>query len=221
MTTSIAFGRKVEFDERSRSYPVKGILFTWQRKPRGYTWRCSTWLNQGATSSCVGHAWAHEIAARPAVDLATSKTAMDLYHSAQQLDRWPGIEPAYYGTSILAGAKATKNLGRIAEYRWAFGLEDLVLAVGYKGPAVVGINWYEGMMTPDDDHFIYPTGRVLGGHAILVNGVSAKHERFRIHNSWGIRWGNKGSAYISFDDMDRLLHEEGDACIPVKRIRSW
>ena len=213
-------GRLIEFDERSRSFPIRA---TWPpgKQPRSYTWSCAFHLDQGSTSSCVGHAWAHEVAARPAVDSVDSALAMRLYHRAQQLDPWPGAEPDYYGTSILAGAKATQEEGRIGEYRWAFGLLDLILAVGYRGPAVVGVNWYEGMFFPDRDSVISPTGRLAGGHAILVNGVSVTKDLFRIHNSWGSNWGTGGDAFITFDDMDRLLHEDGEACIPVQRIRSW
>lgn len=213
-------GRRVEFDERSRNFPIRA-LFAAAKPARSYTWRCETHLDQGQTSSCVGHAWAHEIAARPAVDSVTSRLAMDLYHRAQMMDQWPGAEPDYYGTSILAGAKSTMFEGRILEYRWAFGLDDLIMAVGYKGPAVVGVNWYDGMFRPDADGYIHPTGRVAGGHAVMVNGVSVTRDRFRIHNSWGARWGFGGDAWISFDDMGRLLREDGDACIPVKRKRSY
>lgn len=213
-------GRRIEFDERSRNYPIRSLIAA-TKKPRGYTWRCDAHLDQGQSSHCVGYAWAHEIGARPAVDRVTPQLAIVLYRRAQTLDPWPGSEPDYYGTSILAGAKATQIHGRLGEYRWAFGLDDLIMAVGYKGPAVVGVNWYDGMFRPDEHGYIRPTGRVAGGHAVLVNGVSIKHERFRVHNSWGRAWGLGGYAWITLDDMGRLLREAGEACIPVKRIRSY
>ena len=174
-------GRLIEFDERSRNFPVAS-LFGATKKPRSYTWRCETYLDQGASSSCVGHSWAHEIAARPAVDEVDSSTAFGLYRRAQQLDQWPGEDPQMLGSSIIAGAKATIELGRIAEYRWAFGIDDLIMAVGYAGPAVVGTLWYENMFVPDSKGMISVGGRVAGGHAYLVKGVSVKKETFRIHN---------------------------------------
>lgn len=211
-------GRLVEFDERSRQFPIRE-LFATAKKPRSYTWKCPIFLDQGQSSSCVGHSWAHEIAARPAVDEVDSSTAFGIYHRAQQLDEWPGEN--YDGTSILAGAKATMETGRIAEYRWAFGLEDLVLSVGYAGPAVVGTVWTDSMFFPDDKGFISATGREVGGHAYLINGVNITGSYFKIHNSWGRSWGDNGTAKISFADMENLLYRQGEACIPVKRVRSY
>ena len=96
-------------------------------------------------------------------------------------------------------------------------LNDLVMAVGYKGPAVLGIPWYEGMFNVMPCGHIHVTGQVAGGHAILCKGVNVKNRTFTLHNSWGPGWGNNGSALISWDEMDRLLHEQGEAVIPVGR----
>jgi hypothetical protein len=140
-----------------------------------------------------------------------------IYHEARKLDPWPGED--YEGTSVLAGAKAAKNLGAFLEYRWAFGLDDLRLALGHSGPAVLGINWYEGMEETDDNGFIHVAGQVLGGHAICCYGVNQKGRYFLLQNSWGPNWGVLGVCKISFDDMNRLLREDGEACIPVGRKR--
>lgn len=218
-------GRNIEFDERSREYPVRALFGSDPKPPRSYTWRCDTFLDQGQTSSCVGHSWAHEVAARPVVDDVDSKLAMDIYHRAQQIDPWPGSEPEYFGTSILAGVKAASERGYFSEYRWAFSLDDLIMAVGYTGPAVVGTLWFDGMWQPDEKGFIHPTGTSHGGHAYLINGVRVPSKSnplgyFKIHNSWGQAWGKNGGAYILFEDMERLLKEQGEACIPIKRLKA-
>ncbi len=103
------------------------------------------------------------------------------------------------------------------EYRWAFGLDDLILAVGYAGPAVLGLNWYEGMLQTDTRGYIKPTGKLAGGHAIVCHGVSVKDHYFKLHNSWGKDWGQNGECRITFVDMDKLLREQGEACVPVVR----
>lgn len=209
--------RRIQFDERSREYPIRELIQE-AAKPRSYTWRVGVWLDQGREGACVGFAWAHELAARPSVRVVHSSTALVIYREAQKVDEWPG--ESYSGTSVLAGAKVVAAQGLIPEYRWAFGLEDLILAVGYKGPAVIGVNWYEGMFAPDAKGFLHVEGRKMGGHAILCHGVSISGRYFKVHNSWGRGWGHNGEARISFDDMERLLREQGEACIPVKRVRT-
>lgn len=210
--------RRVQFDAKSRSFPIRTLLAP--KAPRSFTWSCYANLDQGQEGACVGFAWAQELAARPLVVAnATERLAQGIYAEAKKLDEWEGEE--YSGTSVLAGAKVLCQQGWMDEYRWAFGLDDLILAVGYKGPAVLGLNWYEGMFQPDPKGYIHPSGSLAGGHAILCRSVNVKQRRFMLHNSWGVGWGSyKGAAWISFEDMDRLLHEAGEACIPVRRTRS-
>jgi hypothetical protein len=159
---------------------------------------------------------AHEAAARPVeVFNITNAVARAVYKRAQQLDEWPGEN--YEGTSVLAAMKAGAEKGWYTEYRWAFGEADLCLAIGYKGPAVLGLAWYEGMTEPDAQGIIRPTGAVLGGHAILCNGYNAKTKLYRLHNSWGPSWGKSGDCFIAAADLRKLLLLEGEACIPVTR----
>lgn len=207
------FDRKVEFDERSRQFPIRELVAA--KSPRSYTWRCEAWNDQGREGACVGFAWSHELAARPKVRPTSAAEAMSIYRRAQQIDQWSGED--YDGTSVIAGAKVVRERGGLDTYRWAFDLNDLILAVGYKGPAVLGTNWYEGMFEPARDGYLKVTGERVGGHAILCNSVSIKSRSFVLHNSWGKDWGNNGTARITFDDMARLLREQGEACIPVVR----
>lgn len=206
--------RLVQFDERSWEFPIRAIIPTLAPQ-RSYTWSCHTYLDQGMEGACVGFSVAHEIAARPKPLPASKDMARNIYLEAQKIDEWPG--ESYAGTSVLAGMKTASKMGYFNEYRWAFGIDDLIMAIGYKGPAVLGINWYEGMQQADSDGFIHVFGKIRGGHAILCNGVNVKKRYFRLHNSWGQDWGQSGDTFISFEDLDRLLHEQGEACVPVIR----
>jgi hypothetical protein len=215
-------GRLVQFDQRSRNWPIRTLLAEAGAKPRGYSWRMEYPEDQLQTSRCVGFSISQEISARPVVvppppfvDGEPGR-ANTIYSRAQFLDEWPG--EGYDGTSVLAGAKAATEMGFYTEYRWAFGLDDLILAVGYHGPAVLGINWKNDMFEPDGNYQIHATGGDAGGHAILCRSVSVKRKLFFLHNSWG-EWGFNGGAWISFDDMEMLLHEDGEACIPVRRLK--
>lgn len=217
--------RLIEFDDSSRRYPIRALLTDRQQmvEPRSYSWSVPVSLDQGNEGACVGFSWAQEIAARPWPDKnITDDYAIAIYRWAQQNDQWPGED--YDGTSVLAGAKAVNEwLNRIIEYRWAFGIDDVARTIAYRGPVVLGINWYTGMMRPESDGRIRPTGSVEGGHAILLpkrqgarwNIISERRRNF-VYNSWGRRNGWP-YAYLTDDDLERLLHEQGEACIPVLR----
>lgn len=217
--------RIIQFDEKSREYPVTAVITN--QTPRSYTWQCNDYFDQGQEGACTGFAFAHELVAKPSVVSGiTPKFAREtIYWEAQKADEWPGgaypgARPFYEGTSVLAAAKQVQKLGYISEYRWAFGLDDLILAVGRKGPAVLGVNWYDSMYQPYSCGFLHVEGEIAGGHAILCKGVNITDEYFILHNSWGPDWGVNGDAKISFGDMERLLSEDGEACIPLVRKTS-
>lgn len=209
------FDRRLEFDERSRAFPIRTLVET--LAPRSYTWGCPVRLDQRNEGACVGFAWTHELAARPKVHgQVTEQLARDLYYEAQVRDPWPDTPPAE-GTTILAGAKAAVAYDYLEEYRWCFSVSDLALTVGHRGPVVLGINWHADMMDTDGDGYVHASGGVVGGHAILCNGYSAKYQRFKLVNSWGWDWGIAGECLVTESDMELLLADDGEACVPVVR----
>lgn len=235
--------RLPEFDERSRQFPVRALLGADLVKiPRSYTWGLTHWLDQGVEGRCVEFSICHEMLARPVLverrKVDEILAAKAIYWDAQRNDQWeggsyPGASPTYEGTSVLAGIKAAAGLGFYSAYDWAFGLRDLVLALGYHGPAVLGINWYHSMFNTDADGWLKVEGDVAGGHAILARGVKVvftdnvkswanlDYDRSYVllHNSWGEDWGMHGTAKVSLTDMDRLLKEDGECCLPRTRVR--
>lgn len=171
--------------------------------------------------NCVGFAWSHELAAIPKnalrfVSAPPDDYARQIYRRAQQLDPWEG--ESYEGTSVLAGAKAVMEQGHMAEYRWAFGLNEVLLAISYAGPVVLGLNWYGGMMDTNSVGYIHPTGSVMGGHAIVAIAVHTATQRVVLQNSWGSGWGTNGRCFLTWDELGFLLHsEDGECCVPVGR----
>lgn len=226
--------RRQEFDPRSRNFQIR-TLFT---EPQLTTMRSFTWrmpvndlgnfpLDQGSEGACVGFAWAHELALRPRPDkYITSHQARQIYLEAQRVDEWPGEN--YDGTSVIAGAKVLEKLGKIKEYRWAgagsgTAVDDLFRAIAYKGPAVLGTNWYTGMFRPDTSGRLHVTGQIEGGHAIVAPRVTGPRyiipelrDRIYLYNSWG-RHDGWPTGWLTRDDMERLLEERGEACIPIVR----
>lgn len=231
-----------QVDIRSLAYPVQGALDAEAKKvPRSRTWRLDVRLDQGSEGACVGFGWTHELAASPvAIKEANATFARkEVYWEAQKIDEWPGgaypgASPQYEGTSVLAGAKVVKRLGFIDSYRWALSPKDLVAAVGHLGPAVIGVDWYEGMFDTDADGFIHPTGQIRGGHCICVVGVKVvKKDRnkpstysnldplrthFVLVNSWGKNWGEGGACKLALIDLMKLW-PGGSFCLPLGRRR--
>ncbi|NVB41985.1 hypothetical protein G6O69_29430 [Pseudenhygromyxa sp. WMMC2535] len=216
--------RMRKFDARSRDYPIRELIRA--EKPRNRAWTCPKYLNQGEEGACVGFSITHGLLSTPAPStrLGSSFATKKIYWAAQEADEWPGgsypgAEPKYDGTAIIEGIKVAQRLGYFDEYRWAFGLDDLIMAVAYKGPAILGLSWYEGM---DDAHscgYLHVTGEVGGDHAILCKAVNVDERYFVLHNSWGPSWGRGGDARVAWEDMERLLHEQGEAVVPLHRHR--
>jgi len=216
ITADRRLDRVPQFDPKSRRFGVREALP--DKPPRSYSWRGSRILDQGQEGACVGFGWAHELIARPRVvpDI-TDDIARTIYREAQLLDEWPGED--YSGTSVLAGAKAVMARGHMKEYRWGFSIDDLTLTLGYAGPVVLGLNWYTGMMNTDEEGFIKPTGQIEGGHCVAATTVSIPKRRIGGPNSWGTDWGRNGYWYMTFDDVERLLAEQGEQCIPIGRLK--
>lgn len=186
------------------------------------TWEVTANLDQGYDGACVGFGFSHEAIAEPNPNRwLTDKDAKNNYWEAQREDEYDGgsydgADPFYEGTSTLAGAKVFRKQGFFDEYKWTYDIDELILAVGYYGPAVIGVDWFSGMMDTDYTGFIHAKGYLAGGHCTLIYDVSPRYGFFGIWNSWGKSWGVGGAARITFDDMALLL-ETGEACIPSKR----
>jgi hypothetical protein len=222
------FDRAVKFDERSKGFPVRALLPS--KAPRSYTWR-HLQLDQGTEGACTGFSATTEAAARPKpvfgdprIPSTIAKTpqieqiARQVYHRARQLDEWPGED--YEGSSVLGATKAGQELGWWTRYHWALGpgpeaaANDVIMSLGYRGPVMLGTNWYESMMVPRGDGYLAVAGRVAGGHAWLATAYSKTRDAIWTPNSWG----GQGQGWIHRSDLVRLLAEDGEACIPDTRL---
>lgn len=215
--TPYGLGRLPAPDERDHGFLLTRPAIT---RTARFWWGYKTRLDQNGYPQCVAYAWSHFITDAPRRHLVPLLDPADLYHQAQLVDEWPGED--YDGTSVRAGAKVLAALAAIeTEYRWAFDLDTLVANLLEVGPVVLGVNWYEAMFDPDKDNFVRIGGDVAGGHAIKADGVNVVKRFVRIKNSWrnpdGSWWGRGSFARISFDDMERLLDEQGEACMAVEK----
>ncbi len=210
-------GRLHAPDPRDANYPMRAMLPA-EASTRTYRyWNASGWWgNQGDTPQCVAYAWTHWLEDGPVGQGGQAPVVQPsiLYAEAQKVDEWPGED--YDGTSVRGGAKAVKARGFISSYAWAGLFSDIREALLEVGPVVVGVNWYDAMFEPDEAGLIHIGGEVAGGHAFVLDGISVPHKLIRMKNSWGRAWGNNGFAYLTFPDVERLLHEDGEAALAVE-----
>ena len=201
-------------DSRNRAYRMAAALpEEWQTKPlpqRKYWPQTTPIRDQGQTSSCVGHGAVAFLESTPLPQRGMPFTPYQLYRDIQKVDEWPGAEPDYYGTSVHAALRVLRDRGYCAEYRWAETLYEALRWLAFKSPLLIGVDWYEGMFKSDADGFIHASGRVRGGHCVLVSGMSLSRAAVRITNSWGVGWGQGGRAWLLFSDFERLLQAQGE-----------
>ena len=229
--SELGLGRLAAPDSRDENFLARELF-----RPENIERRYRSWaahvssLYQASRPHCVAFSWMHFLVDAPQTHKVVESNPGSasvvirgtnqminteaFYNDCQLNDEWPGEN--YNGTSVRAGAKILKALTLISEYRWAFTIEDMINCVLTQGPVIVGTNWYRGMSIPNEKHFISPSGSLDGGHAYKVDGVNIPSERFRIKNSWSSSWGNRGFAFIKFDDMERLINEDGEACIALE-----
>jgi hypothetical protein len=214
--------RIYEEDWRTLNHLLSAALPLDNRTPTTKVWDLNAWLDQGMEGACVGFGCGHDLLATPVP-------------VTQREDPWPGgaypgADPFYEGTSVLTGMKVLTDLGYYTSYDWALTTREAALGVAYAGPAVLGLNWYEGMGNTDHNGYILPTGALVGGHCILASGVVIYFKAgtttktwadvdynasyFILHNSWSRAWGENGRAKLALRDFDRLLAENGEACFP-------
>lgn len=203
-----AFGRGFAPDKRDNKYPIKApAISRWAR-----TWQLGPVTDQLATPACVGHAWANWLAASPVRQRPIAP--FGIYKLAKFFDEWQG--EAYDGTSVRGAAKVLSTAGHVVRYEWAFDLAPAVAHVLEVGPVVIGVNWYAGMMDTDTSGFIHPTGRLQGGHAVLVYGVDTRRGYAKIRNSWGAQWGIGGNCKVRLSDLQALILDDGECCTAIE-----
>src|SRR5215207_1361617 len=212
-------------------------------KPRSYTWRLWERLNQGRQGACVTHTKTHEALAKPKpVDFRmirlpawapqarwlqeagrtslgiAQQFAFEFYLWARRNDEFPG--EADEGTSADAGARGMVDAGLWGGFVWSQTVRDFATAVSRHGPGCIAVDWHTGMMRPDVDGYIRPTGPVEGGHEILtsgirVTGLGAYDFDAVLEQSWGdrLKWRIRGG------DLAQLTEGgNGEMVLPTSRL---
>jgi hypothetical protein len=236
-----------QLDSRLRSFPVAAMDLGDDTPIRTRMHRRGQLLDQAPErgydgSGCVGFSTLNFLRSSPVrnprlrVELGwvelQKEAAIKFYHWCQDRDEWPETAPGGEGgTSVDASGKLMKELGVFSEYHWITGGADELARVLMRQPAIMGTWWTTGMDNADSNPLGIATftGRKRGGHAWLVDGVlpdetiGSQHSRywFRGFNTWG-EWGwhKRGTFWVSAEDMDALLNDQGECMVPTEVAQS-
>ncbi len=216
-------GRHQWHDPANRLWPARALLRP-QAAPRAPVWWRRDVYDQGSESSCTAQAAAGLLASSPyRLAWSGSLPSVDepaeryqLYRAAQRVDPWDGEEPAYYGSSTDAPFKVLRDRGLIAEWRWCFGLADVIDHLRQRGPVAVGTWWYGSMEHANERGLVDVSGVPRGGHAYdVLYHDDARNESVCVQ-SWGRGSPTPtGRFRLADDDLGGLLDDGGEAVTVV------
>lgn len=204
----------IDHDPRNLDYPTRGVLHTEDAPIVEKVWRRGGAYDQGQTPQCVAYTAKGMLNTAPfsAAEPYYRRSKYDpstFYAGAQRMDEWPGED--YDGTSGRGVLRYLMSIGIITEYRWCFGLTDLLQTLSHHGPVSVGAWWKSGMWQPDSNGLVRYQGSRDGGHQFEAIGVHPKVEEVEFMNTWSERWGLRGRFRMKFDQVDLMLADDADA----------
>ena len=224
---------KDKFDDRDylmRAYlPVIKLP-----KKIDYTPKLSPVRDQGDEGTCVSFACATGM--KEYQELLDYEKLVELsprfvYSESKKLDGMPGEE----GTTIRAAMQALESKGVCQEKFWPYSphqktkaqegaisnakkfcimtyarilnLNELRLSLATKGPCVIGVEVFEGMMKTKTGLVPMPKKNetVLGGHAICTAGYDDKKKVIKFKNSWSAQWGQNGYGFLPYAYIERYM----------------
>jgi hypothetical protein len=105
------------------------------------------------------------------------------------------------------GAPADAKKFCVLSYARILNLDELRMSLAAKGPCVIGVKVFEGMMKTRTGVVPMPKAgeRTLGGHAICPVGYDDAKKRVKFKNSWSEKWGERGFGYLPYAYIDKFM----------------
>lgn len=204
-------GRHLNHDPRSRAYaaPATDPVFSALHKRRVPIY------DQGNLGSCTGNALAGALSTAPFRHQFREATAVRIYSAATKIDPFEGqYPPDDNGSDGLSVCKVAQTKGWITGYQHAFNINAALAALS-RGPVICGIDWLEGLDTPDSSGLVRYVGSSRGGHELEFLGIDIVARQVRFAQSWGPDWGDHGYGVMSWSDFELALANQGDCTIPI------
>lgn len=203
-------GRLYKPDPRDANYRIRAIA---PRLESDRVWRFwndfGWWGDQGNSPQCVAFSSMHYMADGP-----VTHAVKPLFDPATFFADIGGTDQGAY---IRDAMKLLRDRGFITEFRWAMSIDEVRYAILERGPVLIGIPWFESMFEPDAGGVIRPSGAIVGGHAIVVNGYNGHNGLYRLKNSWGRGWAHGGHCLLTEADLEYLVFgADGEACIATE-----
>jgi C1A family cysteine protease len=224
---------KDKFDDRD--YLMRAYLPV-IRLPKkiDYTQNMSPVRDQGDEGVCVGFAAVSgmkEYQERLDYQKFVKLSPRFVYSESKKIDGMPDEE----GTTIRTAMRVLKTRGVCQEKFWPYAahqtdkpkrcvnpdakrfrvltyarilnFEELRMSLATKGPCVIGVEVFNGMMKTKTG--VVPMPRkgeeTLGGHAICCVGYEDRKKVVKFKNSWSIQWGEKGFGYLPYAYIERYM----------------
>lgn len=212
-------GRKPHPDtpKAAQKYPIRTLPeYRTTSTIYRYWWENGAWLDQGATGTCVGNAFAHRRADGPVrVSGIDEAWAQELYVAAS------GDTTLQEGTSGILACRILQQRGIISGYHWVTSAQELRNTILTVGSVCVGTNWYSKMFYPVSQYsnaYLDVSGSLEGGHEYVINGINLNPASgppfYRMKNSWNRTWAHGGTARIACEDLEDLVfNQDGDAVV--------
>jgi C1A family cysteine protease len=171
-------------------------------------------LDQGQTPRCVAYSSTH---LKLQQEYAEHRHYYgfqpdELYARCKEQDGIPNDDGTYLRVALkvmqkrglLAPSKShPRRAFTVASYVRLNTVEEIKEAILTVGPVVFGMDVDPGIYHPaDEGQLNAPTGNPSGGHAMLAVGWDDTRHRagaFRVKNSWGTGWGDRGFCWMPYD----------------------
>jgi C1A family cysteine protease len=199
-----------------------------------YTSKLSPVRDQGDEGTCVS--FATVCGMKEYQELLDYEKLVELsprfvYSECKKIDGMPYEE----GTTIRAAMRVLGNKGVCQEKFWSYrphqkdkpkkgaavnakkfcvktyarilNLNELRMSLAHKGPCVIGVEVFAGMMETKTGVVPMPVKNetALGGHAICPIGYDDKKKVIKFKNSWSNKWGQKGYGFLPYAYIERYM----------------